>query len=164
MCSEQEIDTKILLSLTESMKKRMKNIKLQINQIEFRRHFTITDDISLTIKISKGGVSDNETRGTFILDLFRDKNYNNCLIDKKEIKDEIELLKNAKIETKTFIQDYILTAEKFNLSKHLKFEYDKADSSKTIDFEVKPNLDKICFIEMTMKTSKETIVINGEYI
>ena len=140
----------------------MKNLKLILNTIEFRHNFTLSENASVTIKFSKGGVSDNKSNGTYILDILQEKNYKSSILEKKEVHNEIELLNNSKIEIKTFIKDHPLIAEQFNTHKHLKFEYDPSNSSKIIDFEVKPNLVKSCFLEITILNSKEKIVLNGE--
>ena len=91
---------------------------------------------------------------------FQDKNFKSSLLDNREVNEDFEVLKNVKIETKTFIKDYFLTAETFNRHKVIKFEYDSSDS--LIDFEVKPSLDKSCFVEIAIISTKEKIVLIGE--
>ena len=140
----------------------MKNLKILLTKIEFRHIFNLTEDSSMAITFSKGGVGENSVKGKFILELLQDKNYKNTLLDKKEINDEIELLKNSKIETKCFSKDLSLVKDSFNMQKIIKFEYDYDDLSKLIDFEVKPNIDKTCFVEISIKNSKETIILTGE--
>ena len=140
----------------------MKNMKLFLNKIEFRQHFTLSDNAFLTIKFTKNVDCEIKIRLNNVVEMLQDKNYKSSLIDKREVTDLIESIKNIKNDTKIFLKDHPIDCLTFNRQKALKFEYDSTDSF--INFEVVPKLDKSCIVEMSIVSRIETIALTGEYI
>ncbi len=158
---EQNIDVDILLAAARDNRNKMKNLKLHMNKLEIRHHFNLPENASMTIKFSKGE-SDNNSRERFIIEYLEENIYRNNLLDINEVAFELQYIRNSNVEIRTIIEDLPINAEMFNRLKLLKFESEGTNSSNLVEFEVKPKIDQSCIVEVLLKTSKETIILNGE--
>jgi hypothetical protein len=115
----------------------------------------------MTIKFSKGE-SENNARERFIIEYLEENMYRNNLLDINEVDFELQYIKNSNVEMRTLIEDLPINAEMFNRLKLLKFESENTNSSNLVEFEVKPKIDQFCIVEVSFRTSKDTIVLIGE--
>jgi len=132
-----------------------------MNKLEIRHHFTLPENASMTIKFSKGE-SENNARERFIIEYLEENMYRNNLLDINEVDFELQYIKNSNVEMRTLIEDLPINAEMFNRLKLLKFESENTNSSNLVEFEVKPKIDQFCIVEVSFRTSKDTIVLIGE--
>jgi hypothetical protein len=159
------VNMRVVTTLTENILKSLRSLKISIEKIEFRQTFILNENKKLTVKVSKQNLDrrNSGVNGRFILETFDESdhyNYINSLMESKEIKTLVEIVKNMKKQIKTLPKEFDLYMKDFNESqKILRLGEKVKEQDKTFDLEVKPGIDKIFSIEILLNGNKTSQIL-----
>lgn len=178
--------TKVPASINEDLihyqnsdlKNDLRTLKIIIEKIEFRQHFKIENKCEISIKSLKTSDLINPTQvkrvsisnqGKYLLELLSNdpsSGYRNTIMESSELQQDLDLLMAGRFQEKILNKKFSVEPSKFNSShKIFKFSNEVPDKDKTLEYEVKPNIDKIIGFEMVLtdEKGKECILSNYSY-
>jgi len=163
---KKPIDLKILKSINQNLKKSVKSLKIIIDKLEFRKNFSLNENKSLQIKMSKTSIipGANRLAKSMLesLDESETYGYKNSLIFNDDLMDDINILKNMKSDFKILPKEYDIDASKFNTSqKIIKFSDSLEIQNKLLEIDAKPAVDKMFNIEISFNGKQSTLKLNS---